>query len=64
MTIESIEAAITATVAAIPVVISAAAAAMAVLPQGAPGSTWDKIRTFVNFLAMNWGHAKNVQEHQ
>lgn len=43
-----------------PIVIAAAAAAMAVLPQGKPGTTWDKVRTFVNYLAMNFGNAKNA----
>ena len=42
-----------------PVVVTAAAAAMAVLPQGKPGSAWDTIRTGVNWLAFNWGNAKN-----
>lgn len=46
-----------------PYAVAAAAAAMAVLPQGKPGSVWDKIRTVVNFLAMNWGHSKNIVEH-
>ena len=45
-----------------PYVIAAAAAAMAVLPQGKPGSLWDQIRTIVNYLAMNWGHSTNVVE--
>jgi hypothetical protein len=45
-----------------PYVIAAAAAAMAALPQGKKGGWWDTVRTIVNFLAMNWGHAKNVQE--
>ena len=43
-----------------PMVVSAAAAAMAVLPQGTPGSFWDTIRTGVNYIAMNWGNAKNA----
>ena len=59
MTVESIEATLSAVVAAIPVVIATAAALMAVLPQGTPGSTWDKIRSVVNYVAMNWGSAKN-----
>lgn len=45
-----------------PWVITAAAAAMMALPQGKPGTWWDTTRTVVNFIAMNWGHAKNVQE--
>ena len=59
MTVETIESGISAVVAAIPVVIATAAALMAVLPQGTPGSTWDKIRSVVNYVAMNWGSAKN-----
>ena len=43
-----------------PIAISAAAAAMAVLPQGKPGSLWDTVRTGVNYLAFNWGNAKNI----
>lgn len=64
MTVENLESIVSAVVASIPVVITACATAMAVLPQGTPGSTWDKIRTFVNYLAMNWGHASNKVEHQ
>ena len=45
-----------------PMAIAAAAAAMAVLPQGKPGGWWDTTRTIVNFLALNFGHAKNQQE--
>ena len=45
-----------------PWIISAAAAAMAVLPQGKKGGWWDMVRTIVNYAAMNWGHSKNVQE--
>ncbi len=44
----------------VPIVITAAAAAMAVLPQGKTGSAWDKIRTVVNYLALNFGNAKNA----
>jgi hypothetical protein len=33
---------------------------MAVLPQGEPGSKWDTARTVLNFVAMNWGNAKNL----
>ena len=44
------------------VVIAAAAMLMAILPQGKPGSTWDKIRSFVNYAAMNWGNAKNQRQ--
>ncbi len=46
----------------VPILISAAAAAMAVLPQGKDGSKWDEIRTVVNYLALNIGHAKNAKE--
>ncbi len=46
----------------VPIVISAAAAAMAVLPQGKTGSTWDSIRTVVNYLALNFGNAKNIKK--
>lgn len=46
----------------VPIVISAAAAAMAVLPQGKPGSTWDSIRSVVNWLALNVGNAKNIKK--
>lgn len=45
----------------VPLVVTAAAAATAVLPQGKPGSVWDTIRTVVNWAAFNWGNAKNVQ---
>lgn len=62
MTADTLEHAIAAFVAAIPVVISTAAALMAVLPQGTPGSSWDKIRTVVNYVAMNWGHSRNIVE--
>ena len=44
----------------VPLVVTAAAAAMAVLPQGKPGGVWDTIRTVVNWAAFNWGNAKNV----
>ena len=59
MTVESIEATLSAVVAAISRIIAAVAILMAVLPQGTPGSTWDKIRSVVNYVAMNWGSAKN-----
>lgn len=59
MTAESI---VSTVVAVVPIVITFAAALMAVLPQGAPGSKWDKIRTFVNYVAMNWGNAKNQRQ--
>jgi hypothetical protein len=45
----------------VPYIVTAAAAATAVLPQGKPGSVWDTIRTVINWAAFNWGNAKNVQ---
>lgn len=33
---------------------------MALAPQGAPGGVWDKVRTAINWLAANWGNARNV----
>lgn len=42
-------------------VISAVIAfSMAILPQGTPGGRWDRVRTFLNYLASNWGNAKNL----
>lgn len=55
----TLQAIISAAMTYVPLVVSAAAAAMAVLPQGKPGSTWDNTRSVINYLAMNWGHAKN-----
>ncbi len=43
-----------------PTVVTAAAAAMAVLPQGKPGSVWDTVRTGINWIALNVGNAKNA----
>ena len=43
-----------------PMIISAAAAAATVLPQGAPGSTWGHIRSVIDWLALNFGNAKNM----
>ncbi len=43
-----------------PIIITAAAGAAAALPQGQPGSLWAKIRGVVDFLAMNFGNAKNA----
>jgi hypothetical protein len=40
--------------------ISAAAAAAVVLPQPKPGTIWATLRTVVDFLAMNFGNAKNT----
>lgn len=39
-----------------------AATLMANLPQGAPGTWWNTIRTVVNWIGQNYGHAKNVHE--
>lgn len=44
-----------------PMIITAAAAAAATLPKGEPGSIWGKIRTVIDFLALNFGNAKNHQ---
>lgn len=44
----------------VPVAISAASAAMAVLPQGAPGSAWANVRAVFNVVALNLGNAKNL----
>jgi len=43
-----------------PIIITAAAGAAAALPQGRPGSLWARIRGVVDFLAMNFGNAKNA----
>ena len=43
-----------------PIVIAAAAAAAAVFPQGDPNSWWGKTRRFIDFLALNFGNAKNA----
>ena len=42
-----------------PIVITAAAAAAATLPQGKAGSVWSSIRSVIDFLALNFGNAKN-----
>jgi hypothetical protein len=44
-----------------PVVIAAAAGAAAALPKGAPGSKWAKARAVIDFLALNFGNAKNAE---
>ena len=41
-----------------PTIISAAASAAAVLPQGKEGSVWAAIRKVIDFLALNIGNAK------
>ena len=42
------------------VVSTAIAFVMAALPQGEPGSSWDKVRTLLNYFGNNWGNAKNI----
>ena len=42
-----------------PWVVSAAAAAAAALPQGAPSSTWATVRQVIDLLALNFGNAAN-----
>jgi len=64
MTADQIDHAISAAIAAIPVILVVLTQAMAILPQGTPGSVWDTIRTVVNYLAGNYGHAKNKVEHE
>ena len=49
-------------VSAFTVVISAASAAAAVLPQGKPGTAWYVIRKAIDFLAMNFGNAANAKK--
>ncbi|WP_428988635.1 hypothetical protein [Methylocapsa aurea] len=41
-------------------VTGVASAASAFLPQGEPGSTWDKTRTVINWLALNVKNARNI----
>ncbi len=45
----------------IPDVIAAAAAAAAVLPKGEEGSVWAMVRKVIDFLAINFGQAKNAK---
>ncbi len=45
-----------------PWIISAAAAAAAVLPKSEPGTAWDTIRKGIDFAAMNFGNAKNMSK--
>lgn len=40
-----------------PWVITAAAAAAASVPPGEPGTWWYVARQFIDFLALNFGHA-------
>lgn len=44
-----------------PVVITAAAAAAATLPRGTPGTVWFKVRAVIDFLALNFGNARNFK---
>jgi len=34
----------------------------AILPVGTPGDKWSKIRRVLNYIAANWGNAKNLKE--
>jgi len=43
-----------------PIVISAAAAIAAVFPQGKDGGVWYYVRKVIDFLALNFGNAKNA----
>lgn len=43
-----------------PMAIAAASAGAAVLPQGKPGTAWNFIRKGIDFLAFNFGNAKNL----
>jgi hypothetical protein len=36
--------------------------AVAALPKGLPGDKWEKIRRVLNYIAMNWGNARNRDE--
>lgn len=33
---------------------------MAILPQGSPGTVWGYVRVVLDFVASNWGAAKNI----
>jgi hypothetical protein len=44
-----------------PYVISAAAAAAAVLPPAQEGTIWFTVRKVIDFLAINFGNAKNMK---
>lgn len=33
---------------------------MAILPQGTPGTVWGYVRVVLDFVASNWGAAKNA----
>lgn len=44
-----------------PMVVSAASAASAVLPQGTSGSFWSGVRSVIDVLALNFGNAKNAK---
>ncbi len=42
-----------------PLVVTAAAAAAAVFPKGKQGTLWYSVRSLIDFLALNFGNAKN-----
>lgn len=44
----------------VPIVVTAAAAAAAAFPQGQEGSWWYTVRKAIDFLAINFGNAKNA----
>ena len=44
-----------------PWVVTAASAAAAALPSAKPGSVWAQVRTVIDFLAINFGSAKNAK---
>lgn len=45
----------------IPYVVAAASAAAATLPPGKEGSVWFTVRKVIDFLAVNFGNAKNAK---
>lgn len=47
----------------LPVAGFASAALVATLPQGKPGSVLDKVRTVLNYLALNVGNARNFYKY-
>jgi hypothetical protein len=42
-----------------PMVVTAASAAAAALPQGRPGTFWGGVRQVIDVLAINFGNAKH-----
>ena len=44
----------------LPMVITGAAAAAAALPQAKPNTVWSGARGVIDFLALNFGNAKNA----